>query len=201
MAGTMALDQGDLLAGEVLLQSKFANAVIALSDYGLERLPFDQLLQVTGFAGKEAIGGTLHLTNYRLLFTSHQLNRLTGRFSIFLPTILQLRDASGLFSKKLEVRTQTQSFVFVVWGVPALIRAITAAGAQLAPAQVAEMRALALARSGQATEGLALSGYGDQLLQNLPEMMKMVFTLSQNPLDVSSMLNLIELVAPRPETA
>jgi hypothetical protein len=99
------------------------------------------------------------------------------------------------------VQTQTQTFVFVVWRVPVLIRAITAAGAQLASAQVEEVRALALARSGQASEGLALSGYGDQLEQNLPQIMKTVFTLSQNPLDISSLLNLIELVVPQPEMA
>jgi hypothetical protein len=194
----MELDQADLLAGEALIRSKPANVVIALTDHGLRRLPFDQLLQVTGFAGQEAIGGPLHLTTDRLLFKAHRVNRLTGAFSVSLPTIRELRDASRLLVRKLEVATGLQTCPFVVWGVPDLIRAIGVARAGLPAGEAARVRALAATR---AAGGLVPSGYGDQLAANRFEILNAGMALTQNPLDLANLLNLAELLTPPEPTA
>ena len=114
----MNITDADLLDGESLIQTKSANAVIKIDEHGLSRFAFDQLMWTIGMKGKEAIGGKIHLTNYRLIFQSHAVNRLTGKFSIFLPTISDLKDASRFLVKKMHVATQTQQFEFVIWGIP-----------------------------------------------------------------------------------
>src|SRR5215208_3245432 len=106
----------DLLPGEQVLESKASNAVVTLSDYGLSRFAFDKYMWVAGMKDKEAIGGTLALTSYRLVFQAHALNRLRGRYSIFLPAIMTLRDASFLWTRKIAVATPLTEFHFVLWG-------------------------------------------------------------------------------------
>jgi hypothetical protein len=78
----------DLLPGERIEVTKRANSVVHYTEHGLERIRYLHIgLEAIGWGGKEAIG-KLHLTNLRLLFASHKFNRLTGTFSIFLPTIM-----------------------------------------------------------------------------------------------------------------
>ena len=77
----MKITDADLLDSEKLIQTKNANAVIKVDEHGLSRFAFDQLMWMVGMKGKEAIGGKIHLTNYRLIFKSHRINRLTGKFS------------------------------------------------------------------------------------------------------------------------
>ncbi len=60
---------GTLYQGEQVLVSKDANAVVKLSDHGLGSIPdTERAMASVGLAGKEAVGGRLHLTNWRLLF-------------------------------------------------------------------------------------------------------------------------------------
>lgn len=120
----MDLSPGELLPGERVILTKKANCVVRLSDVGLQRLRFDQGLAAIGMGGQEAIGGQLHLTSYRLVFASHAVNRAVGKLSLFLPTVVELRDTSKGLAKKLTVRTELQEVELVVWGVPALITAI-----------------------------------------------------------------------------
>jgi hypothetical protein len=53
------------LRGEEYLVSKFANAVITPTDYGLSKFVADDLMWLGGMKNREALGGQLHLTTYR----------------------------------------------------------------------------------------------------------------------------------------
>jgi hypothetical protein len=191
----MNIDQSDLLSGESVILSKGANAVIKISDYGLSRIAFDQLMWTVGMKGKEAIGGKLHLTNYRLIFKSHPLNRLRGKFSIFLPTIREVKDVSGLISKKIEVFTQTQAFEFVVWGIPALIAAIKSSKSKLDPKEVETMRTAAVKNYEKCGEGLKIFKAVEAInvgVLTAQQLLKIV-ELTQNPIEVSGIMNLLEM--------
>ena len=182
----MKVEDSDLLPGERVVLSKPANAIIRLDEHGLSRFPADQLMRVMGYAGKEGIGGRLHLTNHRLLFKSHRVNRLTGQFSIYLPTITGLHDRSRWIAKKLEVATRLQTFEFVVWGVPAFISTIQAQAARITSAQ-----ALELAAASQAGAGLVKNA---TLAKDMAKFALEALAVVQNPLDASNLLNLLDLV-------
>lgn len=150
----MPISPADLMTGEQWLLSKPANAIIRLDEYGLRRMPFNLLLWTVGLKGQEAIGGHLHLTTYRLIFQSHSINRVTGRFSIFLPSIHNLRNNSHLLTRKLGVYTQTTQYEFIVWGIQAFTRAILSARDQLGPAEQATLRLKATEENAKCGDGL-----------------------------------------------
>ncbi len=109
-----AFPKEKLLPGEVVNKTYGANFVFRLTDYDLDAFVAGGLMWAVGMKGKEATGGKLHLTNYRLYFQSHRLNRVRGGISIFLPQIdnvdsrikyLVLRQAEVL------VRSNTMRFV------------------------------------------------------------------------------------------
>lgn len=145
-----------MLDGENEVLRKKANFVATLSDHGLSRFAFDGLMQKTGWQGKEAVGGKLVLTTYRLIFTAHALNRLTGSLSIPLVEITGLDNRSSLFVKRLAVSIGAEQYEFVVWGVPRLIAAVEAQRAALLAAPQPYLHALhALhARSNESVSGL-----------------------------------------------
>ncbi|MEU2854583.1 hypothetical protein [Streptomyces syringium] len=153
----MALSANDLLPGEVVQVSKNANVVITVDEVGLSRFAFDQLMWMVGLQGKEAIGGRLYVTNYRLVFNSHPFNRLRGRFSIFFPLVAGVRDTSSGIKRQIELSTGTHRFTFVVWGVPALIAAIDRIRQGLGPGQAEWLARAAVANSSQAGEGLRIA--------------------------------------------
>lgn len=150
--------------------------------------------------GKEAIGGKLYLTNYRILFKAHRLNRLSGKFSIALPTIQSLKDTSRLLAKRMEVGTGTQMFEFVVWGIPELIKAVQGARDGLAPAQVEELRTAAVENYGKfgkglkVVEGIEAMNKGLLVGRKLSELAKLA-TGTGDPVELSSILNLLELLS------
>lgn len=180
----MKVEDSDLLPGERVIVSKPANAIVRLDEYGLSRFPADQLMRVMGFAGKEAIGGRLHLTSFRLLFKSHRVNRVTGAFSIYLPTITGLADRSRWIAKKLQVATRSQTFEFVVWGVPDFIAGIQAQAAQVTTGQARE---LAAAQAG----GMAKN---PTFVKDTIRFSLEALAVVQNPLDAANLLNLLDLV-------
>jgi hypothetical protein len=177
------IEPSELLPGERMILSKGANAIIRLDEYGLSRLPADQITRLIGFAGKEGIGGKLHLTTHRLIFKSHRVNRVVGSFSIFLPTITGLHDRSRWIAKKVEVATRMQTFEFVAWGVPAFIAAVQAQAAQVTPAQAKE---LAAAQAG----GMAPN---PTLALDVGRFALDALAVAQNPLDAANLLNLLDL--------
>ena len=183
------------LQGEGLIASKAANAVIRLDEYGLSELAVGQLMGLIGMSGKEAIGGHLLLTNYRLVFEAHSFNRLTGSFSLFLPTILQLRDTSGVITKKMMVVTKTQRLEFVIWGVRAFAQAVAGARDALTPDQRRALLQGAMTgydRCGeglQIHQGLEAANRAAVSIRQLSEIVK----LATNPIEASSILSLLEL--------
>jgi hypothetical protein len=112
------IEQHELLSDETILVEKMAGAFIKLSDYNLRSLSY------LNWGGTEKIGGKLHLTNYRLIFASTSLNRVAGKFSIFLPTVQGIKNTSFLLDRRIEISTQSQIFEFQVWGIPEFVERI-----------------------------------------------------------------------------
>ncbi|MDT0267425.1 hypothetical protein RM844_14125 [Streptomyces sp. DSM 44915] len=150
----MTLGPDDLLPGEVVRVSKNANALVGVAEAGLTRFRHDRLLGTVGMRGKEGIGGRLHVTDYRIVFDAHAANRLTGRFSVFLPVVTGVRDVSRRLSKQLEISTGTGRFTFVVWGVPSLLATIERLRGA-ASTQVAWLAQTATAEPAKVGAGLA----------------------------------------------
>ncbi|MFE2264483.1 hypothetical protein [Streptomyces griseosporeus] len=153
----------ELFPGERIVLSKNANAVIDVSEGGLSRFAFDDFLWLVGMKGKEAIGGRVHLTNYRLVFRAHRFNRLRGSFSVFLPSVADVRDTSFAVTRKVTVTTALQSATFVAWGVPRFIETVLACRAALGPAHQAQLARLVLAEPWKAGEGLRVAERLEQI--------------------------------------
>ena len=117
---SMAFSDSDLLPGEHHVRTKFANMVFAIKESGLSRFAFDDYMGLVGMDGKEAIGGKIHLTNYRIIFKSHFFNRVRGKHSIFLPNVVSVSDTFN----KLIVETTVQRFEFVMWFKQVFIDAV-----------------------------------------------------------------------------
>ncbi len=94
--------------------------VFAIKESGLSRFAFDDYMGLVGMDGKEAIGGKIHLTNYRIIFKSHFFNRVRGKHSIFLPNVVSVSDTFN----KLIVETTVQRFEFVMWFKQVFIDAV-----------------------------------------------------------------------------
>ena len=190
----MDIQAEELLDGEQVIVTKMANAVIKLSDYGLKRLPYDGLMNLMGFKGKEAIGGKLHLTNFRLVFKAHPVNRVRGKFSIFLPAITQLRNTSSFLAKKLETRTELQIFEFVIWGVDEFIRAATNRQLELTTQQKAALQEMVRTKPAQFISDTHVSGVINNVTMNLTEIAEKVARLATNPLDLSAAISVLEII-------
>lgn len=108
-----ALQECDLIADEHPLAAVPVNLIVCPKDFGLQRFAFDSLLWIVGMKDKEALGGTLHITNHRLLFRTHWLNRLRGTVSIFLVNIEGLRDASFAMTESVVLRTAVGTITLV----------------------------------------------------------------------------------------
>ncbi|MFF0204890.1 hypothetical protein [Streptomyces sp. NPDC005017] len=151
----MALGSNDLLPDEAVQFSKNANAVVNVAEAGLERYGHDQMMWTVGMRGMEAIGGRLHVTNYRLVFNAHPFNRMRGRFSVFLPVITQVRDTSRGIKRQVEISTGTHRFTFVAWGIPALMTAVERLRQPpMTPARVKWLAGTATADHAKIGEGL-----------------------------------------------
>jgi hypothetical protein len=110
---SIALKPEELLAGERVLRSVGASMVVRPSDFGLQKFAFDQLLWLAGMRDREAIGGGLHLTNLRLVFRSHRINRLRGTVSVFLPTITRAEDTSSWLIRRMQLHTGSARLEFI----------------------------------------------------------------------------------------
>lgn len=146
----MALSEDDLLAGERRILSQSANMVISVKQSGLSRFAFDDLLGLVGMKGKEAIGGMVHLTNYRVMFKSHFLNRVRGKHSIFLPSVASM---STTFNK-LIVESAVQRFEFVMWMKQPFIDAVNQEKAQIDAAGLSRLKDAIAANPGAVGAGL-----------------------------------------------
>ena len=107
----MNLESNDLWPDERHLMTKAANMVISVKEHGLSKFAFGDYMGAVGMKGKEAIGGKVHLTNYRLIFKSHGFNRVRGKHSIFIPNIISLPAKTT----RLFIETHGQQYEFVMW--------------------------------------------------------------------------------------
>lgn len=191
----MALPTTELLDGETVLLQKAANAIIIPSDHGLSRFVADGLMHLVGMKDKEAIGGHLYLTTYRLLFKAHAINRLRGQFSIYLPTITEIKDTSRFISKKMQVHTQTHAYEFVIWGIPAVMDAIRAAQSQMTPAHLETLK-YRLIHSGDLQRQFGVNEWveGANVAITLHQRIETLLENGQDPLQLAELANLIELL-------
>jgi hypothetical protein len=147
------LQDGDLLPGERVLDSRLANLVVKPDDFGLDSFAFGDLLFLAGLRHREIIGGALHTTTLRLLFKAHRLNRLHGKVSVFLPSITALQPTSRWPFRRLGVATRLSRMEFVLSERDAVLARIEQARRDYGPAEEA---LLAPARSAlPGIEGLA----------------------------------------------
>jgi len=109
---------------EVLIKRKMASAVFDHSLIGLKGHLFESKAAMVGLEDKEALGGMIYLTNYRLLYRSHILNRERGTFSIFLPSIRNISDTSFGPNRNITIETDVLDLNFIVWGIPNFIKLI-----------------------------------------------------------------------------
>jgi len=109
---------------EVLIKRKMASAVFDHSLIGLKGHLFESKAAMVGLEDKEALGGMIYLTNYRLLYRSHILNRERGTFRIFLPSIRNISDTSFGPNRNITIETDVLDLNFIVWGIPNFIKLI-----------------------------------------------------------------------------
>lgn len=103
--------ENELLDGEKVLYKKTTNFLVNPSDYKFKKMSIS--------IKKEALGGMLYLTNYRIIFKSHNFNRLIGTFSILLPDVQEVTNTSRFLMRKLEILTKgLDKFEFVIRNVP-----------------------------------------------------------------------------------
>ncbi len=145
-----ALTDNDLLPGERWLRTKFANMVLSVKEYGLSRFAFDKYMGLVGMAGQEAIGGKAHLTNYRIIFKSHAINRVRGSHSILLPNVTDI--TAGFLN--LYVETELQKFKFVMWFKKQFIADAQAAKRALEGTNLEKLRKAILQKPEAIGEGL-----------------------------------------------
>jgi hypothetical protein len=151
----MSLEPSDLWPGEQALLSKAANLVIRIKEHGLSQFAFDKYMFLIGMKGKEALGGCVHLTSYRLIFKTHGLNRLRGKISIFLPNVAAVTNTSWFVVRKVKVETQAQDYEMVLWGIPSFIAAVEEAKAKIGPKEKERLKQLILGQPEMIGEGLA----------------------------------------------
>lgn len=143
-----------LLDGETVLYQEPANFVVKLQEHGLKRFAFDNWNWVVGMKGKEALGGRIYLTNYRLIFKTHNVNRLNGITSIFLFLIIDQRNSSFFVARKMTLETHTAKMDFTLFNPNKLIEKIKAAKTQLQASQIERIRVLAMENPDKISENL-----------------------------------------------
>ena len=109
-----SIKQESLLPDETIVERELGNLVFTPADQGFKRLVLDKYFWVFGFKNKESSAGSIYLTNFRIIFKSHGLNRLDGFFSIPLPSIKHVRMSSFGISKKMILETEDRDIEFVV---------------------------------------------------------------------------------------
>ncbi|WP_265523490.1 hypothetical protein [Oerskovia flava] len=157
----------NLLPNERIVRSSKANAVVRPSDYGMSEFAAGHLMGLVGMAGREAIGGRLHVTSLRLLFQAHAVNRLRGQLAIPLPSIRSAsRYRSGL-AFGVEVVTAGARLQFVNWSAGKVLASLEDARAAFGEAEAAEIAAagtvvrdLELWRAAEAANVLVAAGIG-----------------------------------------
>ena len=192
----VSVHDNDLLPGERVLASDLANLVVEPKKFALPNFAIDDFFWTVGMKNKESLGGALHLTNFRLLFKSHRLNRLRGKTSIFLPTIIDLTNNSRFLVRKLTVSTVSAKVELIVKDVDQVIEDIWMAKRALSTQDAKALQALVVANPQLAGDGLETWNKAN----TVNNVMKMGGVASEaarlvvNPVGALSSIFLMELV-------
>ena len=138
----IALQPDELLPGERLIERRLANLVVDPRVFGLRPFALGDLMFVAGLKDKEAIGGALYLTNLRLLFKAHRVNRLQGAVSVFLPSVQTLEPTSRWPFRRLRVGTRLLEVEFVLSDVDGMHGLIERARADFGHAEETQLQTL-----------------------------------------------------------
>jgi hypothetical protein len=136
----IALQPGELLPGERLVERRLANLVVDPRVFGLRPFALGDLMFLAGLQDKEVIGGALYLTNLRLLFKAHRVNRLLGAVSVFLPSVQRLEARSRWPFRRLRVGTRLLEVEFVVNDVEGIRDLIERARSEFSSADEAQIQ-------------------------------------------------------------
>lgn len=130
------------LPGEILRYSGRANAMIVRSDYALPPIRGSSGLPLVAPGGTEAVGGRLYVTNLRVVFTAHAVNRLHGSLTIPLTAIEDIQPWRSKLNIGVEVTTGTTRQQYTTWGRSRVVGAIEDARRALGPAERAQIESV-----------------------------------------------------------
>ncbi|WP_183565390.1 hypothetical protein [Mucilaginibacter sp. SP1R1] len=143
-----------LFPGEQIIVGVPANLVVKPKEFGLKQFAFDQFLWTVGMKDKEALGGRVYVTNYRIIFKSHRLNRLVGMISVFLPTVMDAKNTSFFITKKATIKTVITSMDFVLSDVDQFIELIKIQKDQLTEQDLHNMQQYIIEYPNKCSDGL-----------------------------------------------
>lgn len=135
----MFFTQPKLINEEKIIYKKGANFIASVDEADLVRFCADQLMWLVGMQGKEAIGGHLYITNYRLIFVAHAVNRLRGQFSIPLNVVKNAHRQVKFPVCKLIIEASRGRYDFVNWNVRDALNAIASFQGEVPSELEAEM--------------------------------------------------------------
>ena len=117
-----------LRPGERVILAKGANLVIDSARYGLRPIIGAWMRRpLLGGFGDESLGGRMYLTSQRIHYVAHSVNRVSANLDIPLRDITSFTDVSSGIARMVQIQTNGQSHVFVVWGIRRLLDAIETA--------------------------------------------------------------------------
>jgi hypothetical protein len=120
------LSAHELLPGETERSTYGAAFHAVAADWGRRSSGAGLFAGAFGLRGLESVSGSLHLTNWRLVFSAGQGNRFIGSFAIALPDISAAENRSHGLKRALAIETADQRFEFNLWGIPRFLNALAA---------------------------------------------------------------------------
>lgn len=122
------MSRPELRPGERVILSKGANLIINSADYGMVPIPGAWMRRpLMAGRGDESLGGRMYLTNQRIHYDTHPVNRVTATFDIPLRELTSFTNVSVGVARMVQFEWNGTSCVFVVWGIRRLLDAIETA--------------------------------------------------------------------------
>ena len=90
------MQEAGLFPHETIFEKKLGTLFIYPEQAGIQCLDL-------GGRARHPVGGTFFITQFRLLFEAHPLNRITGQTSILLDTISEARDTSAFMRPQISI--------------------------------------------------------------------------------------------------
>ena len=122
------MSKPDLHPGERIILSKGANLVINSADHGLTPITGAWMRRpLLAGRGDESLGGRLYLTNRRIHYAAHPINRVSAEFDIPLRELTSFTNVSVGIARMVRLEWSNTACVFVVWGIRGLLDSIESA--------------------------------------------------------------------------